>query len=397
MGRSIHKLTARQVDAFKDAGRYGDGGGLYLRVTKTGSKRWVLRYTQASGGKSREMGLGSANRQAISLARARELAQDARDAILEGKDPVAARDRTTMQSEDIPNFGVFADEFVAVQIQSFRNAKHIAQWKMTLTKYAAPLRPKNLNEITTDDVLSILRPMWQGKNETASRLRGRIEKVLDAAKAKGLRSGENPARWRGHLELLLPKRQKLQRGHHKALNYEHIPQFFADLHEREGMAALALEFLILAACRSGEVRQLKWTELNFDTKVWCIPAEKIKSGKPHRIPLTNRMLEIIKQVRPWSSEDIFVFPSTRRNHALSDTGLSNVLKRMEVNEATVHGFRSSFRDWVGDETDFPREVAEAALAHVVGNETERAYRRKDAFEKRVVLMNAWQDYCLKTT
>ena len=394
MGRSIHKLTARQVDAYKHAGRYGDGGGLYLRVTKTGSKRWVLRYTPAAGAKSREMGLGSANKQAVSLARARELAQEARNAILEGKDPIAARNRATVQSDDTPNFGTFADEFVAVQAQSFRNAKHIAQWKMTLTNYAAPLRPKDLNEITTDDVLSILRPIWQTKNETASRLRGRIEKVLDAAKAKGMRSGENPARWRGHLELLLPKRQKLQRGHHKALDYEQIPQFFADLHERSGMATLALEFLILAACRSGEVRQLKWTELDLDLKVWCIPAEKMKASRSHRIPLTSRMLEIINLVRPWSNDDVFVFPSRRKNHALSDTGLSNILKRMELTEVTVHGFRSSFRDWVGDETDFPREVAEAALAHVVGSETERAYRRKDAFEKRITLMNAWQDFCL---
>jgi len=217
---------------------------------------------------------------------------------------------------------------------------------------------------------------------------------LNAAKARKLRSGENPAAWRGHLELLLPRRSKIEQGHFAAMDYKQVPQFVANLHDHEGMATLALEFLILAACRSGEVRNVQWVELDLTNSIWTIPALKMKAGREHRIPLTDRMQQIVERVRPFSQESLFVFPSRSGETALSDAALSAVLRRMNIIGATAHGFRSSFRDWAGDATDYSREVAEAALAHVVGDATERAYRRSDAFEKRRGLMWDWAEYCL---
>jgi integrase len=392
MARSIHRLSARQVGAAKRPGRYSDGAGLYLRVTGSGGKRWVFRYTPTKGARPREMGLGSAGKGSVSLADAREAAFAFRKQLQNGSDPIALK--RIEDAGEVPQFGAFADAFVDGQAVGFRNAKHIAQWRMTLTKYAAPIRAKRVDEITTEDILAILEPIWQTKNETADRLRGRIERVLNAAKARKLRSGENPAAWRGHLELLLPKRNKLQRGHFAAMDYKQIPAFFQELQTREGMAPLALEFLILAACRSGEVRHLEWADLDLKNRVWVIPATKMKAGRMHRVPVTDRMAEIVNRVSPFSQDSPFVFPTRSGQTTLSDAALGAVLKRMGVSKATVHGFRSSFRDWAGDATDYPREVAEAALAHVVGDATERAYRRRDAFEKRTALMGTWSEYCL---
>jgi len=389
MARAIHKLTSRQVETIKNAGRYSDGGGLYLRVTNTGAKRWVFRFAPKLGGSPREIGLGSAGKNAVGLAAVRVLAQHAREAIMDGNDPT---DKPVVSEEEPApalSFGAFADEYVAIQSQSFRNDKHIAQWKMTLTHYAKPIRRKALEEVTTEDVLKILRPLWTTKAETASRLRGRIEKVLDAAKAKGLRHGENPARWRGHLELLLPKRPKLQRGHHKALDYRQLPWFMNKLRDKQGMAALVLEFLILSAARSGEVRSIQWQHIDIENRMWTVPAEFMKAGREHRVPLTARMVEILETVRPWSGDGVFVFPNRSRDKPLTDTAVSKIVKELDENGSTVHGFRSSFRDWAGDETDYPRETAEAALAHAVGDATERAYRRSDAFEKRRAMMSDW--------
>lgn len=393
MAQGIHKLTARKITTLTKVGRYSDGAGLYLRVTANGQKRWVLRFTPTAGAKPREMGLGSATN-GVSLAQARDLARRARYDVSQGADPIRQR-QTQVLTEDgeVPLFGTFADEFVASQVSAFRNEKHIAQWKMTLTKYAKPIRRKALDEITTDDILGILKPIWETKNETASRLRGRIERVLNAAKARGLRTGENPAQWRGHLELLLPKQSKLKRGHFAAMPYKDVPAFIRALREREGMAALALEFLIYAACRSGEVRHVEWIDLNIDAGTWIIPADKMKAGNQHRVPLTSRMIEILEQVRPFTGDEQYVF-STRSKTPLSDASLSAVLKRMEITNATVHGFRSAFRDWAGDATDYPRELAEEALAHAVGNAVERAYRRGDAFEKRCLMMGDWELFCL---
>ena len=392
MSRGIHKLSARQVATISKPGRYSDGGGLYLRINEKGQKKWVLRYTPAPGRPPREMGLGKAGPTFVSLADARTLAYEARSAVREGVDPIKERQKEQQQAEgQIPLFGDFADRFVSQQASGFRNDKHIAQWKMTLTKYAAPIRGLPVDEITTDQILDILQPIWETKHETANRLRGRIERVLNAAKALGLRSGENPAQWRGHLELLLPKQSKLKRGHFAAMPYQEVPAFMAKLRKREGVSPRAMEFLILAACRSGEVRHLEWDDLNIPERVWTIPAHKMKAGKEHRVPLTDRMLKIITKVRPLSKDHPFVFAS-RKGTPLSDATLSAVLKRMGHSDVTVHGFRSSFRDWAGDATDYPREVAEEALAHVVGNATERAYRRGDAFGKRIGLMDDWHEF-----
>jgi integrase len=392
MSRSIHKLSAKQVVNTNKPGRYSDGAGLYLRVSANGQKRWVLRYTPAPGAKPREMGLGSAGSGAVSLAQARTMAQQARTDLTEGADPINQRQQQSKGEEAyVTLFGEFADEFVESQTKNFHNDKHIAQWKMTLSKYAKPLRRKSIDDISTDDILAILKPLWHTKHETANRLRGRRERVLNAAKARGLRSGENPAQWRGHLELLLPKQNKLQRAHFAAMDYKALPAFMQALREREGIAPLALEFLILSAARSGEVRNMEWDDLSFTEKVWTVPAHKMKAAKEHRVPLTSRMLQIIETVRPFTQEQPFVF-STRNGTAMSDAAMSSVLKRMEITNATVHGFRSSFRDWAGDMTDYPREVAEEALAHTVGNATECAYRRSDAFGKRTTLMMDWLSY-----
>jgi integrase len=240
-------------------------------------------------------------------------------------------------------------------------------------------------------VLRVLKPHWQRIPETAARLRSRIEKVLDAARAKGYREGENPARWRGHLDTLLPPRQKLTRGHYAAMPYAELPAFMTRLRACEGMAAQALEFAILTAARSGEVLGLRWSEIDLGAKVWTVPATRIKAGREHRVPLSPRALAIIEGLWPVRVSE-FVFPGHRSDRPLGDMALHMVLKRMEI-PYTVHGFRSSFRDWCGEATNFPREVAEAALAHVVGDETERAYRRGDALEKRRKLMDAWATYC----
>lgn len=242
-------------------------------------------------------------------------------------------------------------------------------------------------------MLGVLKPIWHTKPETASRLRGRIEKVLDAAKAKGLRHQENPARWRGHLDHLLPKPAKLSRGHHAAMPYEKVPAFIIELRKREAMAALALEFCILTAARSGEVFGLRWAEVDFSKCVWTVPGERMKTGRPHRVPLTDRALAILKKVEALNSDSEFVFFGQAAGRPLSSMAMEMILRRMKVTDATVHGFRSSFRDWAGNVSHFPREVAEAALAHVIGDKSEQAYRRSDALEKRRELMTAWQAWC----
>jgi integrase len=275
---------------------------------------------------------------------------------------------------------------------SWRNSKHAAQWEMTLRSYAGPLRRLPVDTITTEDVLSVLKPLWIEKPETASRLRGRIERVLDAAKAQGLRTGENPARWRGHLDQLLPKRQRLTRGHHAAMNYAEVPTFMGDLRARQATAALALEFTVLTAARSGEVLRARWEEFDLDRAVWTIPANRMKAGREHRVPLSKRALKIVQAMDDDRGND-FVFGGQKAGKPLSVMALDMVLRRMNVEAATVHGFRSAFRDWAAECTSFSNEVCEAALAHVIGNKAEAAYRRGDLFEKRRKLMDAWAVYC----
>lgn len=376
-------LSARKVATAKP-GKYCDGDNLYLIVSPTGSRKWVLRFTWR--GKAKEMGLGSAD--SVPLADAREKAATARRMIAQGLNPIDERKRTS----GVPTFGEMADQVREALSFGFRNEKHKAQWKSTLATYAAPLWTKPVDTILTDDVLAVVRPIWHAKPETASRLRGRVEKVLDAAKAKGFRTGENPARWRGHLDHLLPKPSKLARGHHAAMPYEDVAGFVAQLRERDSTAALALEFCILTAARSGEVFGARWSEIDLEKKVWTVPADRMKAAREHRVPLSGRAIAIIKQLEKSKTGD-FVFVGKARNRPLSNMSMAMILRRMKVENVTVHGFRSSFRDWAGNVSNFSRETIEQALAHRIGDRTEQAYRRGDALEKRRKLMDAWANYC----
>lgn len=385
---TLNKLSARGLAAATKPGRYGDGGGLYLVVAPDGSRKWVFRF--AWNGRQRDMGLGAVRD--VSLAEARTEANAARAHVRAGRDPIAERDRTRHSASGVPTFGEIADQLIEGIEHGFRNEKHRAQWRMTLTEYAGPLRPKAVDAITTEDVLSCLKPIWQTKAETASRVRGRIERVLDAAAARGLRSRENPARWRGHLDALLPKRQKLARGHHAAMPFNDVPVFIVRLREVEGISARALEFAILTAARSGEVLSAQWSEIDLEARVWTVPASRMKAGREHRVPLPDRAVEILSTLAKTKIGE-FVFPGAKRDRPLSVMALTMSMRRAGVGEFTVHGFRSSFRDWAGERTHFAREVAEAALAHVVGDQTERAYRRGDALDKRRELMDAWAAFC----
>jgi integrase len=383
MARKINRLSARSVATITSNGRHADGGGLYLSISANGGRRWVFLYRWH--GKPTEIGFGSARD--VSLGRAREKATQARAKLAEGINP-----KDTRGLSGGATFGLCADRFIEAMRPSWRNGKHAAQWEMTLREYAAPLRRLPVNKIATDDVLSVLKPLWNEKPETASRLRGRIERVLDAAKAQGLRSGENPARWRGHLDQLLPKRQRLTRGHHAAMGYAEVPVFVKDLRARQSTAARALEFALLTAARSGEVLGLRWLEIDLDRAVWTVPATRMKAGREHRVPLSRPALKVLKAVCDGCDGE-FVFPGQKPGKPLSVMALEMVLRRMKIEGVTVHGFRSAFRDWAAERTNFTNEVCEAALAHVIENKAEAAYRRGDLFDKRRKLMEAWASYC----
>ena len=388
--RNLNRLSHRQLARQLPKGRYSDGGGLSLVISASGLRKWVFRYSRA--GVTRDMGLGAAG--GVSLAEAREAAITARSHLREGRDPIAERHNLWTGPRNIPTFAQVADELIASIGPSFRNAKHRAQWRMTLDVYAKPLHSKPVDSITTDEVLAVLTPLWNTKPETASRLRGRIERVLDVAKAKGLRSADNPARWRGHLATILPSRHKLSRRHFSALPYDEIPVFLEKLRAVPGVAARALEFLILTASRSGEVRQMTWRELNEDMTIWTVPADRMKGAREHRVPLSHHASQILRALPTRTSGYVFC---GRSFHApQSNMALAMLVRRLHAG-ITVHGFRSTFRDWSGEVTSFPREIAEAALAHVIGDQTERAYRRGDALDKRRELMTAWSNYCASAT
>lgn len=384
MARKLNKLSSVTISS-RDLkpGRHSDGGGLFLNVTGTGSKSWLFMWVIA--GKRREMGLGSYPE--VSLAKARERATLCREQVAAKLDPIAERDK-----EQEPVFSECVKQFLASMQSQWRNQKHRDQWHMTLTHYCIGIANKKPSAIGTDDVLKVLKPIWNEKAETASRLRGRIERVLDYAKAKGWRTGENPALWRGHLKNVLPARQRLTRGHHSAMAYDAVPAFMTALKGHEALAARALEFLVLTAARSGEVYEAKWSEIDFDATVWTVPASRMKAGREHRVPLTDAALAILKPLNEAKLSE-YVFPGHRAGRPLSGMAMTMLMRRMNLSHFTVHGFRSAFRDWAGDATSFPRELAEAALAHVVGDQTERAYRRSDALEKRSKLMEAWAAFC----
>ncbi|MBM6580992.1 integrase arm-type DNA-binding domain-containing protein [Microvirga sp. BT689] len=381
MARQLHTLSARTVATLTKPGRHSDGGGLYLNITASGARSWVFMWK--AGGKRREMGLGALRD--VPLAKARERAAEARQKLADGLDPITAREKP-----QVLTFGEAVDALIESMSSSWRNEKHRAQWKMTLTVYCEPLRTKPVTEIGTEDVLKVLQPLWTAKAETASRLRGRMERVFDFARARGQGTGENPARWRGHLDAVLPKRARLTRGHHKAMPFDEVPAFIEALREREGVAPRALEFAILTAARSGEVFGASWGEFDLEARVWTVPAARMKAGRVHRVPLSARAVEILREMEQKRLGDL-VFPGTKPGRPLSVMALEMVLRRMKL-DVTVHGFRSAFRDWAGERTHFPREVAEAALAHLVGDAVERAYRRGDALEKRRELMDAWAGF-----
>jgi integrase len=351
-------------------------------------------------GKQRPIGLGSVRD--VPLKEARELAEACRQAVRQGHDP-----RTALaEAAGEMTFDTAARELIESMAPSWRNAKHRAQWSMTLLgemlgrdgnpkktrfDYCAAIRSKPVSKLTTEDALYVLKPLWRTRPETANRLRGRCERVWDLAKARGHCAGENPFRWRGHLDKLLPKRAQLTRGHHKAMPFAEVPAFVGRLQAMQGVAPRALEFAILTAARSGEVLGARWDELDLRAKVWIVPAARMKVGKEHRVPLSDRAAGIIEELQQARVSE-FVFPGFRRGCPLSNMALEAVLRRAKV-DVTTHGFRSSFRDWAGDTTPFARDVVEAALAHAIENKTEAAYRRSDALEKRRKLMAAWATFC----
>lgn len=395
LARGLNKLSASTVASEKlAAGRHSDGGGLYLNVSKTGAKSWLFMWV--SNGKRYEMGLGSAAKtgkaETISLRQARDKAQEIRDILGRRGDPfMEASDRRA--AIKLETFGSVADTFISIMKPSWSNPKHVAQWELTLgDAYCLKLRKIAVQEIDTEHVLQVLTPVWQKKPETASRLRGRIEKVLDYAKAKGWRSGDNPARWNGHLKNALPIRKKESVKHHEAMQYQSVPEFYQSL--SDAMAAKALQFLILTASRSNEVLGAMWDEFDLDAGVWTVPKTRMKARVEHRVPLVPQAIAIIEALKEIRTCD-YVFFGQRPKRPLSNMAMDMLLRRMEV-EVTVHGFRSSFRDWAGDATNFPRDVAEAALAHTVGNKVEAAYRRGDALDKRRKMMIAWANYCSNT-
>jgi integrase len=396
-------LTAKQVEN-AGLGMHADGNGLYLQVNGDGARSWIYRYKLK--GRERYFGLGSAS--AVTLKRARELADDARRLKAEGVDPIEHRRQqeaaSRAEAAKAVTFKEFAKQYVESHKAGWKNAKHRQQWTNTLNTYVYTVFGHlSVGEIDTALVMKVLELIWTVKPETASRIRGRIEVILDAAKTQGLRSGENPARWKGHLANLLPAKRRVRRvRHHPALPYAQIPTFMKALRARPSTSARALEFTILTGVRNSESVKAHWREIDLRAAVWEIPVERMKRERPHRVPLVGRVLEILKSHRE-EARTGWLFPGIgkREGKAMSEAALEKMLALMgdwrdkAGQRITVHGFRSTFRDWAAERTSFPREVAEMALSHAVGDETEQAYQRGDLFEKRRRLMIAWSEYCAK--
>lgn len=376
-----NKLSETRIRTLTKAGIYSDGDGLYLRVRAGGSKQFVFIYRRGTDRK--EIGLGGYGQGTapVSLALAREKADAIRERLARGED--------LMQRK---TFADVMDDVIAVKEASFRNEKHRAQWRMTLDKYAAPLHKKPIAEITRDDVVETLKPIWATIPETADRTRMRIAAVIDHAKARGLFVGDNPADWRGGLKELLPARKKLTRGHHAAVPYKDLPAVIARLRAAVGVSARAVEFAALTAARSGEVRGAVRDEFDLEEALWTIPAERMKAGRDHEVPLSARAVEIVRAAMQQSTSAL-VFEGGRAGKGISDTAMVKALRAAGAGDATLHGLRSSFRDWAGDKTSYQRDVAEAALAHVITDKTEAAYRRGTALEKRRSMMEDWALFC----
>lgn len=389
--RVVGKLSAARVTALVKAGKpglYGDGAGLGLRITRTGNASWAFRYMR--DGTAHEAGLGPVH--TFGLAEARERARRFRQQLAEGIDPIAQRQAQRRGAARAVSFATVAEMYLASHTPAWRSPVHIQQWKATLRDYILPaLGDLAVAEIDTGAVLRVLEPIWHSKPETASRVRGRTEMILDFASARGWRTGENPARWRGHLDHLLPAPAKVKPvKHHAALPWQEIGEVIAQLGRRQGVAALAVRFLILTAARSGEVRDARWSEIDLNSATWIVPAARMKGGKEHRVPLSDGALAILREVEPLRQRPgDLVFPGQRPGSPLSDVGLSKLLPP----GGTIHGMRSTFRDWAGETTAYPREVIEMALAHRIGDKAEQAYARGDLFQRRRALMEAWAAHC----
>ncbi|MET4315529.1 integrase arm-type DNA-binding domain-containing protein [Bradyrhizobium sp. RT4b] len=402
MARQLHKLSARAVETITNQGYHSDGGGLYLLVGTEGRRSWAFIYRQRGTGKRRELGLGTAkwkDRDGFTLADARRKAEESRAAIRDGKDPAAERKAAALAGM---TFGDFADAFLESIKAGFKGKNTRADWKRDLEVRAAPIRPKAIQDITTNDVLAIISPLWLTINRTARETRSRIERALDAADSKGLRTGRNPAEWKA-LKPLLPKAKKSKR-HHAAAPYKDVPGIVQMLRTKHKSADTAVnraaEFIILTAVRTSEARFMRVREINFKEALWTIPAERMKTedhpdGRPHEVPLSARAIAILRAVMPKSLDpDSYVFAGQWSRDHKKPLGMNAVLHALKkvYPAMTTHGCRSSFRDWCGDETHFPREIAEMALAHKVGDEVEQAYRRGTALKKRRELMEIWGRY-----
>jgi integrase len=393
-------VTAAQVARGTKPGRYGDGAGLYLLVRSREAKFWLFRYTR--NGKMREMGLGPAKgRTAVPLIQARAKARQLHAVVREGRDPLAERasEKAKAQADaakakvDAITFGEVAAMYIDAHAPGWRSAKHQQQWHNTMRAYVLPaIGGLPVNSVNTAAVMDIIEPLWRKKTETASRVRARIEVVLDYAKARHWREGENPARWRGHLAQMLPKRSKVQRvEHHAALPWNEIGAFMQRLRQDSGISARCLEFLILTAGRSGEVRGVRWDEVDLTRAVWTIPAHRMKGGREHRVPLSDQAMVVLRTMAQLGTDGL-VFPGLKAAAAVSDVTLTRAAHSAGA-RATVHGFRSTFRDWCAEMTGYPRELAEAALAHTVEDKAEAAYQRGDLLERRRRLMAEWAAFC----
>lgn len=388
---AIHKLSVRRV-ATASPGKYEDGYGLRLVVSKSGAKKWVLRFTLH--GRRREMGLGSYP--SVGLADARVSALKCRRQVAKGADPIEAR---RMDSQRIPVFTACAARYIRGYRHGWQNAKHARQWVSTLKTYARPvIGKKPVNAVTTEDILQILSPIWVTKTETAKRVQGRIENIMDFAAAHQFRDPLNPARWRGHLDKLLPRPSRVKEvAHHPAMPYPDVPDFFDELSRNRSVSAMALKFLILTATRTLEVLHAEWKEIDLHAGIWTVPASRMKTRREHRVPLSDSAMTVLEAL-PRIEGCPFVFPGSRNARPLSNMALLQLMRGLGygVNSSrgdyVPHGFRSSFRDWSGEVSSFPREVAEMALAHAIENKVEAAYRRGDLFEKRRKMMQEWADY-----
>lgn len=390
LATKIGKLAAVSINRLT-AGYHHDGGGLVLQVTGTGARSWLFRYDYR--GKRREMGLGPTH--TVSLAEAREAARQARKLLLDDLDPIEVRDAARREAEkerrNHVTFGQCAERYIDAHQSGWKNPKHVAQWRATLATYCVSFNERDVADVQRADVLACLEQIWGTKHETATRLRGRIESVLDWATVHGFREGDNPARWKGNLDHLLPTISKTRRvQHHRAVPWQEVGGFMVQLRKEVGLAARALEFLILTACRSGEVRAATWDEIDLAERLWVIPSERMKMGKEHRVPLSGAAITLLMGLPRFEGECL-VFPSQRRGKALSDMALTAVMRRMNA-DAVPHGFRSTFRDWAGEVSSYPREVCEHALAHRLADGVEAAYQRGDMLNKRRSMMEEWSGF-----